>query len=60
MNVDGVGKFPLPCNQSDIVPSENQFEVSHLKSYSVAIDSAVGQRWAATLAEPKAQRWDQP
>lgn len=54
INVDGVGKFPLPCNQNDVVPSENQFEVSHLKSYSVGIESAVGQRWAATLAIPKA------
>ena len=54
ISVDGVGKFPLPCNQSDIVPSENQFQVSDLKSYSVAIESAAGQRWAATLAMPKA------
>jgi hypothetical protein len=40
--------------QERIVPSEYQFQVSHLKSYSVGIKSAVGQRWAATLAIPKA------
>lgn len=47
-----IGSFPIPCIPDDVVPSVNEFQIDHLKKYTVGVTSEPGQRWAATVALP--------
>ena len=47
-----IGSFPIPCTPDGVVPSANEFQIDHLKKYTVGVTSEPGQRWAATVALP--------
>lgn len=53
IDIAGVGKFPVPCSDDGSVQSHNEFDVSFVDTYSVAINAGAEQQWAVTLSEPR-------
>lgn len=49
-----MGSFDLPCqDDSEPVPSENDFDVSLWKEISVTVASAEGQVWSISIVDPE-------
>lgn len=51
IDIKGLGRFELPCDQGENAASENQFELTRQGAYDISVESKPGQRWAMTVQQ---------